>query len=430
LLRNKFVAQQNKENIAPFFKRNRRMNTYPELVLGSVPRGKDYFGQEALIENIWSKIKNDNILLVAPRRFGKTGAMYRLLDDPRTPYKPLYMNVEHIMSAADFMIEIIARLLRDRHFERIVNTLWEETKEFGQFLRNLPSNIDIGGIKVELRENTDVSKEWISYGERVISLLSKDGPPLLLIIDEFAIMTDFIARRSREEVAQFLRWFRAARTAPDTQTRFVIGGSINLIPTLNSMELVDTVNDLYIERLKPWDDATAKEFVETIFISRQLQLEAEVRDTILDAVGTPIPYLISVLLTSILDRQRATNSQVTKEMVKSAFEEDLLGGATSAVFEHYRSRIDRYYPGPEGQAAKAILGVLSRSHTPVQRNTLYQIFLQTTNESPTTQTEEKFKQLMDKLDNDFYITSQDNTCAFFSRVLQLWWKTHYGFQEE
>jgi len=39
----------------------------PNLVIGSPPRGEDYFGQEALIENLWAKLKHDNVLLVAPR---------------------------------------------------------------------------------------------------------------------------------------------------------------------------------------------------------------------------------------------------------------------------------------------------------------------------------------------------------------------------
>jgi len=72
----------------------------PDIIVGSVPRGEDYFGQEALIEGLWSRLFHDNILLEAPRRFGKTGAMYRLLDEPRPPFKPLYMDVEqyHVTS--------------------------------------------------------------------------------------------------------------------------------------------------------------------------------------------------------------------------------------------------------------------------------------------------------------------------------------------
>ncbi len=258
----------------------------PDLIVGSVPRGEDYFGQEALIEKLRSKLSKDNILLEAPRRFGKTGAMYRLLDEPREPFQPLYINVEHIMSPADFMIELVAILLRNNHFSRLINVMWEGTKGFGLFLRNLPSSIDIGKLKVELREKTDVPQEWISYGERIMSLLAQDGPPLLLLIDEFAIMINHIALRDREAVEKLLRWFRAARTAPDTQTRFIIGGSVNLISTLDALGLVDTVNDFSIERLKPFDHETAKQFIEAIFASRKVKIDPEVSDIILELVGT------------------------------------------------------------------------------------------------------------------------------------------------
>ena len=401
----------------------------PDLIVGNTPRGEDYFGQENLIADLWSRLEHDNVLLVAPRRFGKTGAMYRLLDEPEDPFRPLYINVEHIESAADFMVELVARLLRHHHFSRIANSFREEVNQFGDFLRSLPKSIDVGGIKVELREKTDISQQWKAYGERVMSLLSRERPPLLLLIDEFAIMIDHIARRDRGEVEQLLRWFRAARIAPDTQTRFVISGSINLISTLDALGLVDTVNDLAVEAMKPFSPRTAERFVEAIFASRKVELSPEVRDTILESVGAPIPYLLAVLLTAVLNRQRAARSPVTTEMVQAAFEEDLLGGATSAVFQHYRSRINQYYPGNEGRAAKAILGRLSRSDEPLGRNTLYQIYLQVCGLQPNAQAEENFMLLMHKLDNDFYVATSGETCAFFSRVLQLWWKTHYGFQE-
>lgn len=401
-----------------------------DLVVGSVPRGEDYFGRKNLIDRLWSILESDNVLFVAPQRFGKTGAMYQLLDNPREQFRPLYMNVEDIMSPANFMVELIAVLLRDRHFIRIVSTLWKGSKGFGRFLRNLPSGIDIGGLKVEIREHTDVPKHWSDYGDTVMSLLAGEEPPLLLLIDEFAIMVDSIARRNRDEVEQLLRWFHAARAAPDTRTRFVIGGSINLVSTLDSLGLVDAVDDLYILRLKPWDADTARQYIEAVFASRRIELQPDNIDTILELVGAPISYLLAVVLNAVLDRQRMTHDMVTVEMIKAAFEEDLLGGGTSAVFQHYRSRIDQYYRGKEeGRAAKAILGVLSRSNTPVREDTLYAVFLEACSLPPSRQMEEHFKQVMDKLDNDFYIVTQGGACTFFSRVLQLWWKTHYGFQE-
>lgn len=400
----------------------------PELIVGSPPRGEDYFGQEELIENIWSILKHDNVLLVAPRRFGKTGAMYKLLDQPREQFHPLYMDVEDIECAGDFMIELIANLLRDKHFRRMLDGLWKGTKGIGQFFRNLPASIELGNVKVQLREQTDISAKWLSYGERIMSLIAEDGPPLLLLIDEFAVMLNNISAVSDTEGKQLLRWFRSARIAPKTQTRFVIGGSINLISTLDSMGLVDTVNDLSIVRLKPFGPGTAKQFVEAIFTSRKLEASDEIADTILELVGSPIPYLLAVLLTSIFQRQRATKSAITKEMILTSFEEDLLGGAASAFFRQYRSRIAQYYPGLEGQSAKAILGTLSRNQGPVRRDQLYHIYLATRNVQPNPEVEESFMQLMHKLDNDFYVICKDDSYEFFSRVIKLWWKSHYGFQ--
>ncbi len=401
----------------------------PELIIGSPPRGEDYFGQDELIENIWSKLENDNVLIVAPRRFGKTGAMFKLLDAPRNQFKPFYIDVEAINSAANFMIELIAMLLRDAQIKKMMFEVWQGTKGFGNFLRNLPEAIDVGGVKVNLREKTDVSEKWLSYGERIMSLLSQDGPRLLLMIDEFAVMINTIAKTNKKEMEQLLRWFRAARIAPETQTRFVIGGSINLISTLDGYSLVDTVNDLAIIRLKPFKPKVAKEYINLIFESRKLKLSKNLVEEILILVGEPIPYLLAVLLSSIIVKQRTTKKKITSDMIFTAFSDDLLGGAASAFFNQYRSRISDYYSDSERIAAKSILGVLSKSEKSVSKNTLYQIYLKTLNLQPTTIDEENFLQLMNKLDNDFYVVSRDHFYSFHSRVIRLWWKNHYGFQE-
>lgn len=402
----------------------------PNPIVGSVPRGEDYFGQEVLIESIWDKLKNDNILLAAPRRFGKTAAMYKLYDKPRFGFIPVYTNIESIGTAGDFMVELISKIYQQRQFKRVLNKLWEGSKDIASFFRSLPEDIDIGGIKVKLRENTDVPGNWRSYGERIMDLLSAEKPSLLLILDEFAVMIDQIAGKNREEAEQLLHWFRAARTAPNTRTRFVLGSSIHLIPALDSMRLVDTVNDLYIQKVKPFPSETAKSYLKAIFDSHQMILTDEVGDTILELVGEPIPYLLAVFITAMFDYQRATKSDLTPGVVKTVFEEDLLGGSASATFSHYRSRIDTYYPGWEGQTAKAILRLLSRTESNVEGQTLYQIFLKSSNIPHSAQSEEKFMNLMNKMDNDFYISYKEGRYSFFSRVLKLWWKNRYGFQGE
>lgn len=127
----------------------------PELVIGSVPRGEDYYNQRHLIADLWRRLERDNVLLVAPRRFGKMAVMYRLLDNPEERYHPLYTNVEDINSAGDFMVGLLALFLRDQHLSRLVRTVYEGVGRMADWLRSLPSSVDVGGVKVGIREKTD-----------------------------------------------------------------------------------------------------------------------------------------------------------------------------------------------------------------------------------------------------------------------------------
>lgn len=397
------------------------------LVTGSVPRGSDYFGREHLIDQIWQRLATDNVLLLAPRRFGKTGAMFRLLDAPRDPFRPLYMDVEHLESPADFVIELLAALRHDDHFARTVNALWEETKEVGRYLRGLTSRIDLGSLKVYLREQTDLAKNWRSYGDRAVRLLAREHPRLLLLVDEFPIMVHQIAQRDTGELTRFLRWFRAARIAPDTQTRFLIGGSTNLVSALDAIGLVDTVNDFVVQQVEPFDSSTAERFVREALEAQGVQLSRDVRERMVSVVGTAIPYLLSLLLALLLDRYRKWGAPITVDTVQEVFETELLGGATP-FFCHYYSRLQQYYPGDEARQAKAILGVLSRSDSPVRKDTLYQLYLKCAALEHTASNTEQFQRLMQKLENDFYVAGIDDAYRFSNRAIQLWWKNNYGFQ--
>jgi len=408
------------ESVALFTGEDRNMT---ELVLGSVPRGPDYFGQQQFIESLWQALEKDSVLLVAPRRFGK------LMDAPREGFHPIYVNVEHLSSAANFMVEILALLLRDHHLRRVVGRLWEGAKDFSEWIRNIPASVDMGGVKVELREKTDVRDNWLSYGERIMGLLAQEEPRLLLMIDEFPIMVSGMLQRDRSEAEQFLRWFRTVRTAPDTRTRFIIGGSTNIMYALENSGLVDTINDLHPAKLRPFDSETAAQYLQAVFSSRNIPLDDDVQAKILDLVGEPIPYLLALLVQFVLERSQAEDGAMTPELVERAFNEDLLGGGP-AVLLHYWSRLREYYPAPEEAAAKAILSILSRTEDTVMRDTLYHAYLRATGAEPGNDTKESFIRLMWKLDNDFYVVSRADGYAFFSRVLKLWWIRCYGYQEE
>ncbi|MBI1924124.1 ATP-binding protein [Candidatus Poribacteria bacterium] len=52
-------------------------------IVGPPARRDDFFDREETVELLWERLASGNVLLAAPRRFGKTSLMYRLIDEPR-----------------------------------------------------------------------------------------------------------------------------------------------------------------------------------------------------------------------------------------------------------------------------------------------------------------------------------------------------------
>lgn len=51
------------------------------IIAGQAARGKDYWDRPFILEDIIEVIeRGEHILLVAPRRVGKTSLMYRIMD--------------------------------------------------------------------------------------------------------------------------------------------------------------------------------------------------------------------------------------------------------------------------------------------------------------------------------------------------------------
>ena len=66
-----------------------------QTVIGQVARGKNFWDRKNEMGNIWRAIESgSHILISAPRRVGKTSIMYKVVDEPKEGYIPIYVNVE------------------------------------------------------------------------------------------------------------------------------------------------------------------------------------------------------------------------------------------------------------------------------------------------------------------------------------------------
>ncbi len=72
-----------------------------DFIVGSPARDDDFCFREEFLDDLWDSLKKHNILLLAPRRTGKTSVMYRMLDRPKDTWAT--MGTGHNGDSHDFM---------------------------------------------------------------------------------------------------------------------------------------------------------------------------------------------------------------------------------------------------------------------------------------------------------------------------------------
>ena len=392
--------------------------------VGSPVRGKDFFGRENFVDLVWQKIMHGNILLAAPRRFGKTSVMYRLIDEPRYESKVIHADLESVTESADLIVQLLEGLAKDESFEDTVGKINFVQKGWSFFRRNF-AEVDLYVAKVKLRD--EIREDWQAKGKEIFQKVAESGSVVIFILDEFPMMLDTMLRNNRKDDAKtLLRWFRSLRLAPDLQDkiRFVIAGSIGIDHVLNDLDEIASINDFEKLKLEPFAPKIAKQFLEELCTTHSLPLNEDVKTIILKLIGKPIPYFIQVLFSEIHKTYFQDEEEITVETVEKIYRDKVLGVDCKTYFEHYYGRLRLYYEPDEEKAARRILREIAVEKE-LKKSTCYQIFQRMLGEKADL---ESFGSLMTELENDFYVAFnyENDSYEFGSKLLRDWWLRHYG----
>ena len=90
-----------------------------QLTQGPPVKGDDFYDREEVVSDIWNVLDQSSIFLVAPRRFGKTSIMLKLRDNPINGFIPIFLDIEHVESADEFIIELIEEIRKN-------STIWNK----------------------------------------------------------------------------------------------------------------------------------------------------------------------------------------------------------------------------------------------------------------------------------------------------------------
>jgi hypothetical protein len=381
-------------------------------VTGALAQGNDFYGRGPEMARFWRNLETDNILLLAPRRVGKTSLMRKMGEDSaRHGFTTIFVDVADCSDELHFVQRLYAAILGSDEGE----SLWSQVKDswLGKTVERV-QKIGGAGFSLEFRED---AASWSRLGEEFAGAVSKLDGRWLIQVDELPVfvlkMLGKGGEAERARVREFLYWMRRIRQQ-HSGVRWILAGSIGLDTVTARLNMADAINDLRIEKLGAFDAVTADGMLRSLAAAYQVQLEEEVRGYIVSRAGWPAPYYLQLVFHEL----RELSGAVTEANVDAAIEY-LLGPQHKNYFDYWRQRLYEELGTLDAELALGLLNHCCRTPEGVKRSSLSLVLAGPIAEP--LKREEKLRYLMDIFENDGYLAQVDGRWCFRSPLLREFW---------
>ena len=393
---------------------------------GGVPEPEELFGREHLIQCVWDLLAGNNIYLVAPRRFGKTGIMAHILKRPRDGYLPVYLDVEDVHDPERFASELIAALLEHDKLRSYLSAAKGLPSNLMDFLTSRIHKVGTDYFEVELKDL--LRDRWKETAKALILEMEKAKDTLIFIIDEFPQFIDNIEKKHGTDGARaFLEWFRLLRMKQKDRLRrfrFILGGSTGIDIILRRLEVSDKLNDCFRVPVEAISREAAEKLLKGLAERYKLTFSPEAFIHLFDLISPPVPYFLHLLVSQLILEEKARDRELGPQEIDDVYQKRLLGPTCRAYFEHYRRRLRRYGAGGE-RAAMAILQDIAQAATGrVSQSGLYDTYRRARGKGVSAL---EFDEIMADLESDWYVVLDPptNEYRYLLSTMKDWWKRYY-----
>ena len=378
--------------------------------VGQVVRGSDFWDREIELKTIWDSIDSgSHILLVAPRRVGKTSIMHKIKDAPKNGYIVIYIDTE----SADNENEFWHKLFNAMQEEEFVNRLQSKSKELYERFKNLKIK-KVSASGVEFGDGAT-----LSYLEAFVTLI-KDleiDKKLIIMVDEFAqTIENIIKYEDNKHASSLLKAHRALRQNPKVSDKvtFIYAGSIGLESVVSKINSIKIINDLNSIKVLPLSKPEAFKFVSQLCISTKIDLKEEAINYLLEKIEWLIPFYIQLLIheLKILSREDLENL-LDKSSIDTAIDKAL---EHRNYFESWQTKLKESFSKDEYLFAKEILNIISQNYT-IESSAILNIAVKHSLD------EDEAKDMIRTLVYDGYINNNENpkVYRYNSPILRQWW---------
>jgi len=386
-------------------------------VTGKPVQHENFFDREREIQKLWHHLANDDVLLLAPRRVGKTSIMWRLREQASSrDLTASHVSVADADSELGFVRQLYNAIIAIEPARHRVEKLADGG--LGQFFRRI-KKVGALGVSVELSDTA--VDDWRKVGEALVGALAETEQRALLLVDELPVFVLALARQdpSGARAADFLTWLRKLREAQSTteRVRWLLAGSIGLDTVARRLRISKTIGDLYVYNdLGPFSRDTSLSFLEALAQTYVLPLADDVKDRICDRIEWLLPYHIQLIFSELRDHCGDHRCPATVEVVDLVYDKML---SKRPYFDHWEQRLHEELGEPDARYAIDLLNAVARDPTGVSITTLQAVLGKHIHDAD--QRDERLTYLIDVLRGDGYLTTAEDRLRFCSPLLRDYW---------
>ena len=373
-----------------------------KLKIGSPVVGEDFFGREVELRKAEALIRDNNLMLAAPRRVGKTSFARRLIDTLSSKgWNTIFIDLEEITCIDHFFNAFYGELVKLPE-TKVVEKVKAKMRKWLSGVELSTTGLPLkAAVKMESSDNNDFKD--------LADILNTLDNHTLVVFDELTVLLKSLSDKNDNEqtVRTFLNQFRAMRSATSEKCNWLICSSVGVRNFTTQHNLSDTINDVADFELGAFSDEEATKFVSILAESIGIEVNAEIKGYILDKIGWNIPFFIQLLLS------RLPAGEITKTDIDEAYGHLLQTGS----FDTWHERLNIEYGGNK-DVAKLILKYLCVN---VDGKTRDEIYNHIYAKIPSFEKDE-LGLLLRALMTDGYLVRDSEQYKFRSPLLRDYWK--------
>ena len=347
-----------------------------------------------------------NLLMLAPRRIGKTWLMERSEEDLVAEGHPcIRINLEGMSTEKEFLLALCQKI------EEKQNIVQNVTSAFQTRWRQFVSGTS-GDSLVQMLSKIDPRL----FLETLVSALDCQEQRTMIFIDEFSLFVLELSRRDLDGTRTLLYHLRKLQQEY-TNVSWLLTGSVGLDAVARRLDLEGALLEFEIFPLEPFTEAQARSFLAERSAQGRVRKPFDFDEAgfayLVRELSWLAPYYLDHIVKQIRPTLSATGAAIATESdVATAFDV-LLSSTYRAYFSPWKEHITKNFPKDEMDRLLAILAKCCENADGEIEATLLPL-------SPN-MTRRELKDLLTCLGNDGYLMKDGERWRFRSGLLRRYW---------